>query len=246
MGCNCRGKKQSMAVQQALRAMSPPAVQSIVPEETEMQDDKMHMAKYLDPNRGQHGVKGPETGIFYGYRKGGDEFLVHEDDLKHTNKFERITESGPAPPATPQPPPPAPVLVTEVPAPKQVEESPVNIPPEMQGETTDFSIKRTFEPEEAAPAIGFDPLDEAVLEDLAPPPLTTPVVDPTAPLGPDEEIDLQTIPGMTPALEKRMIADGMNTANAILGAANLQHIKGIGPAKAELIVAFVKGLIKDV
>jgi hypothetical protein len=36
---------------------------------------------YNHPNTGDHSVVGPATGINYGYRCGGDKFLVHKEDI---------------------------------------------------------------------------------------------------------------------------------------------------------------------
>lgn len=43
-------------------------------------DKEFVLALYNHPNRGDHMVVGPSTGINYGYRCGGDKFLVHVND----------------------------------------------------------------------------------------------------------------------------------------------------------------------
>jgi len=40
------------------------------------------LAVYNHPNKGDHSVIGPSTGIRYGYRSGGDSFLVHKKDIE--------------------------------------------------------------------------------------------------------------------------------------------------------------------
>lgn len=46
-----------------------------------MQDKDYVMVTYLSTNQGQHPVYGARTREFYGYRSGGEKFLVHRDDV---------------------------------------------------------------------------------------------------------------------------------------------------------------------
>lgn len=47
----------------------------------DMSDDSFKLIRYMHPNSGQHRVIGSATGVDYGQRGGGEEFLVHEDDV---------------------------------------------------------------------------------------------------------------------------------------------------------------------
>ncbi len=85
-----------------------------------MADEEFIEARYLSPNRGGHRVIGPNTKIDYGYRKGGDVFLIHKQDVD--GQPHMFSAQGPAatsasaPPRakTPAPtPPPAPVAAGE-------------------------------------------------------------------------------------------------------------------------------------
>ena len=46
-----------------------------------MADENFKECLYSHPNRGDHPVVGGSTGIAYGYRSGGDVFLVHINDI---------------------------------------------------------------------------------------------------------------------------------------------------------------------
>ncbi len=71
-------------------------------------DSDMVMARYKHPNRGQHTVVGPATKIKYGFRAGGDVFLVHKDDVRtQPHLYEEIeTREVAAPVKAPPAPPP--------------------------------------------------------------------------------------------------------------------------------------------
>jgi len=82
-------------------------------------DGNMVMAKYLHPNRGQHSVVGGVTKMKYGFRGGGDSFLVHIDDVRaNPHLFEEIkTQAAPAKAQAPAPAspiaPPEPQVIEE-------------------------------------------------------------------------------------------------------------------------------------
>jgi glycosyltransferase involved in cell wall biosynthesis len=73
MGCACRGNK------------GPSPTAHIVPQaqganSKMMSDDDLVMVRYLSPNKGSHSVIGPSK-QYYGYRSGGDTFLVKKEDI---------------------------------------------------------------------------------------------------------------------------------------------------------------------
>ena len=71
---------------------------------TGIDDDNVVMIRYKHPNRGQHNVRGSATGRDYGYRGGGEVFLVeHADavaaphlfDIVEKPKAKRVPEKKP-------------------------------------------------------------------------------------------------------------------------------------------------------
>lgn len=76
-----------------------------------MQDRDYVMVTYLSTNQGQHPVYGTSTREFYGYRSGGEKFLVHRDDVSgqphlfRVIREERVTNEmkEPRPVGAPQP-----------------------------------------------------------------------------------------------------------------------------------------------
>lgn len=104
MACSsCPGGNRS-APQITLTAQAPMAAQQTAPI-----DDKLVMVVYTSGNIGQHKVVGPATGINYGYRGGGERFLVHRADIAlMPNLFEEIKQEAAIPfveeVAMPEPP----------------------------------------------------------------------------------------------------------------------------------------------
>lgn len=82
MGCNCRNKKTVTPAAPYPQA-SPLSPQSspMAGGQQIMQDSQFVMIHYDHPNKGQHKVIGASTHMDYGYRAGGDEFLVHKNDI---------------------------------------------------------------------------------------------------------------------------------------------------------------------
>ena len=98
-----------------------------------MADDDFVMARYLSPNRGGHRVIGASTKIDYGYRKGGDVFLVNRADVEgqgHLFRAEDRLPSEPVPrtrtaaPAAPAPTAPAPIAAGDAMPPVTSEPAP--------------------------------------------------------------------------------------------------------------------------
>ena len=100
-----------------------------------MEDQDLIMVEYNHPNIGQHPVVGPSTKIKYGYRAGGDRFLVHKDDINsnpHTFKPVRQESGGVVvekeKPSPPPPPPPQPPAIAEQPElPEQQKFTPLDL-----------------------------------------------------------------------------------------------------------------------
>lgn len=133
VGCNCGGARVLHPNMQA-RVSSPLAAGNGQPKQlsgggTMAEDSNMVMARYLHPNRGQHAVVGPVTKIKYGFRAGGDVFLVHKDDVRtQTHLYEEITTR--AEPAVAKAPP-APVATTPVAPPAPAAPEVIEAPPDV-------------------------------------------------------------------------------------------------------------------
>jgi hypothetical protein len=84
-----------------------------------MDDSQYVLVKYTHPNIGQHTVMGMATQTKYGYRGGGEIFLVHAQDIAAQPHLFAVIEVKPTPipQAAPAVPPP-PVAVVDPPKPK--------------------------------------------------------------------------------------------------------------------------------
>ncbi len=86
---------------------------SSMAEMSSMNDEDLVMVEYTSTNVGQHSVKGRATSKFYGYRSGGERFLVHREDIAMQPHLFRPVETRvkaepapvveKAPPAAPTP-----------------------------------------------------------------------------------------------------------------------------------------------
>jgi len=98
--CNCDKKNEKVSAAQAVQNTYKETKQAM-----NMQADQdMILIRYNHGNRGQHVVKGYATGKYYGYRGGGDTFLVHRDDIKNSPHIfipietQALATNEPAPP----------------------------------------------------------------------------------------------------------------------------------------------------
>lgn len=217
MGCNCGGKKSATLIRNNPLARATNGGSTAAATEASMQDENMVMCVYRSPNRGQHNVTGNATRINYGHRSAGERFLVHEADIRaRPQDFVPVEELAPA--AAPPPPAPAPAPAP----PPQTEPAPQ---------------------EAAAPAEAIEPDTEAFevdreFEDVPEGQIQRPEVDH------DEPIDLQSLPGITTAIQEEMEARDIATVGDILelGVEGLTEIRGIGDSKAATIIGYVKNL----
>jgi glycosyltransferase involved in cell wall biosynthesis len=203
VGCRCKDKPKT----------GPNATTSIVASTVAsangamaMSDSEYVLVLYAHPNRGQHVVVGGVTKTKYGYRAGGDTFLVHKDDIKsQPHLFQPIEARPVAPSATPQP------VIAPVALPKLDRDSSPAQRPE--------------------PLPSWDDMRADLYAELY---VEGDILDGSD----DEELDLQLLPGVTPAIARAMQTAGLVTAEAILeaGAEGLQAIKGIGETRAEMIL----------
>ncbi len=125
VGCNCGGGRVNHPMMQArMPALagrgSPTAPSSSAAGGLPMSDDTMILCRYLHPNRGQHTVVGGVTKTQYGFRAGGDIFLVHRADADPNPHLFDPIESKEVPAAAKPPTPPAPSPVEAPPPPDVV------------------------------------------------------------------------------------------------------------------------------
>jgi glycosyltransferase involved in cell wall biosynthesis len=99
---------------------NPPPIKKIYPGEVAKEnsmarftDDQVVLAEYMHPNRGQHEVVGGATKTKYGYRGGGEVFMVHIDDIAAQPMYFRQVrlDNVIVPKAEVQLPPPPPTIV---------------------------------------------------------------------------------------------------------------------------------------
>lgn len=216
-------------------------------------DADMIECVYTHPNKGDHACSGVHVfqqqipglpmqrsgagwTMSYGYRCQGDKFLVHKKDVegaphwfKPTNKSEgvvNVARARSAPRQAPAPPPvPAarPEPTVAVSRPEPVVQTPAEPPPPTGAPT----FKQMVDDALAAAPLG-------AVDDAAEIAQGAPVTDAVAVL-----FDFQTIPGVTSEIAEQMVGAGMRTARDVIdaGGAKLQAFRGIGPAKAEIILA---------
>lgn len=193
--CNCGPKKSNPSAQNFLSKG-----------ETLMQasDTEYVEITYMHRNRGQHAVYGSATGTFYGYRAGGQKFLVHVSDQQaQPTLFAAVPQTPTQPKITYQEPKqvtPAPTPIAKAPEPTKtvtaVEESPDVDPEKVLAGEVDNIIK---------------------------------------------PLDLQTIPGVTPAVSRALAAAKLDTKEAILAAGvdGLIEVRGIAEARANAIISYL-------
>jgi predicted flap endonuclease-1-like 5' DNA nuclease len=109
---------------------------------TMQEDNNFKMVQYDHPNRGGHRVVGPQTGINYGYRSGGERFLVDIRDIQSMPHIFRVIQPVVAPEPAPPVKPPEPI-------------APVP-PPKVQKTTADVVVAPEAEVEEVKAEIVLD------------------------------------------------------------------------------------------
>jgi glycosyltransferase involved in cell wall biosynthesis len=110
MGCNCGKKKKRVSPSLPTGAT---ATYSVTSGGQEMNDNSMVRIEYMSLNRGGHGVHGSVTKTFYGYRKGGDTFLMHRSDVEAQPQLFREIDQHIIQPAPVIAPKPIPVSIEE-------------------------------------------------------------------------------------------------------------------------------------
>lgn len=112
MACSSCGQKAAIPAPPSMSPEMRMLPRQVVQEQ--INDDDFVMARYMSLQRGAHRVIGP-SGIDYGYRSGGEEFLVHKSDLQvAANKFMAVSEKQPVMTARIENTPPPEPLVKQV------------------------------------------------------------------------------------------------------------------------------------
>lgn len=132
VGCNCGGNGR-----QATKAASNGGGAGLAAVArsnggSDMAGNDLVMIVYTHPNRGRHRVIGSSTRTDYGYRKGGEQFLVKAEDARtQSHIFRPVEQMRAAAPTGVKPLPPVPVPIgTVAPEPAPDEIAPSFEPPE--------------------------------------------------------------------------------------------------------------------
>lgn len=116
VGCGCGGNGRSQV--QRSQAENVPLILAVPRTpggSAPMTDAEFVLAKYTHPNRGEHAVIGTSTRTKYGFRGGGEIFLVHKDDVEAQPHLFEVIDQKPTPvPEVPRVEPPAPEAVVHV------------------------------------------------------------------------------------------------------------------------------------
>jgi hypothetical protein len=166
---------------------------------------------YNHRNRGQHAVYGAGTGTFYGYRAGGQKFLVHVDDQKaQPTLFVAVPQTPTQPKITYQEPKQAP------PVPQPIQQ--VRVAGVIEAVEKKAFDDRVKEIEAEQEKVLSGDVDNII-----------------------KPLDLQTIPGVTPAVARSLQANKLDTKEAILtvGVEGLIEVRGIAEARASAIISYL-------
>jgi glycosyltransferase involved in cell wall biosynthesis len=120
MGCNCGKKKKRVSPTMPNVSASYSSNGGNL-----MSDDNMVRIEYMSQNRGGHGVYGTVTRTFYGYRKGGDTFLMHRADVEAQPQLYREVDQHIVQ---------APPVVVPAPVPTPIFEEPEELEPDVRDE----------------------------------------------------------------------------------------------------------------
>lgn len=112
MGCGCKGNGRVRPSVVRSTQVNPLArmTESVEAMASNMNDQDLIMVRYEHPNKGQHAVVGSMTKTKYGFRAGGDSFLVKKADIDAQPHLFKVIEHRPeapkqtiAPPSAPRP-----------------------------------------------------------------------------------------------------------------------------------------------
>lgn len=190
-------------------------------------DDNFVEILYDHPNRGDHPVVGPVTGTFYGYRSGGDKFLVDRRDIAGSPHIFKVqdAENVMVKQETPEPPPPPVAMQVRK---KYLTEEPVEYQP------------TTPKPEMIAPAAIKEDQPAEAAESVE----STSIVEFTKDSEGNIDVvrgDIESIPGVLPAVAVQLRAQGYVTWRRVaeLDEEALMKLDGVGPARAKSIVRYL-------
>jgi glycosyltransferase involved in cell wall biosynthesis len=223
-------KRQTINLEQSMVSlMSNPTNQ----QQTGKEDDNYGMYDYTHPNRGNHKVVGAVTRRDYGYRQGGERFLVHHADAQALPQYFRLVQETTIEgvpdivdiPAAPQPIQP---IILDRPAEQPVTE---HVTAQLIAEISDDDLLSHIAPvADTDPKRIIDEETDTVKDEIDPEPRTI--------ASADEPIDLTKLPGITPVIADMLRADGVDTKAKVLalGVEGLQKYSGIGEVRAMGII----------
>lgn len=268
MGCNCGGAKNKPSPNPNFLANKGETIMN-------QQDTEYVEVLYNHRNKGGHPVYGGVTGTFYGYRAGGERFLVHQDDAKGQPTLFQVIPAQPTAPKityqTPKqsPPPPTPIVDLQYELDNaEIVTDPVdetdyedvlsggleNIKRPLDLQTIVFEnddeskdrLAQAFRERKGTVEWSADSIEELVEKMEAMAEIEDKVDKESILLGDLDNVkrplDLQTLPGVTAEIAKRMAAAGLDTEEAILEASvkGLTKIKGIAETRAKTIIVYLK------
>ncbi|RPJ40036.1 MAG: glycosyltransferase [Planctomycetaceae bacterium] len=233
---SCGGSRRSPAPPVAAAARTAPA--------PSMKDDSFKMCTYAHPNRGQHPVIG-QAGfrdrldgfhmiqkrdrlwyIHYGFRGGGERFLVHADDVKIASHLFREEVTVPIRERE-MAPPPMPIVAEEKPPEVKVTPPPKHIIDPSDGiQPAERLVAQQVLEQYAAETQGEKLARLEKIESQNPDDYYSAVT-----------FDAQKLPGVTPKIAQSMKQRGIDSLEDVLdlGEEGLQAVEGIGAVRARMI-----------
>ena len=224
----CRGCKQSRTAR-----VRPTMTRDPQPN-AQVQDNDLVRVLYTHPNRGQHPVYGPTTRRYYGHRGGGEEFYVLRVDMmampqwfREVREPQRSVVIEPEKIARTSPPPPQPVSQAAPVAPLTVKE--VVIQQAQQDAQTTYD-EFLGQMRELSGAHEPEPEPESATQ---PDRYNTPPVP--------QPMTIDRLPGVSPSVAALLAKDGYTEPRQLLeiGEEGLQSYKGVGAARASMIIEAV-------
>lgn len=183
--------------------------------------------------------RGDGWSIDYRYKKAGDRFLVHREDLQRSPHWFRAVELDksnfdsvlPKQRTSPPPPPPEPESLAET-LEKAVQVPGAPLPPTPVQQPVAPSPSLTA----PTPLPQAVPTGEPISEEVAVKSMITRVLTAS---------DIQALPGVTKSIAEQMVADGISNYQDILnlGPQNLTKYKGVADTRAQLIIDGINAMV---
>lgn len=241
----CRGKRNAPA----------PVAQNTTVHGSQVADSEFVACEYVSTKRNQqpivgsagfqwkieglHMIKGRDNlwHIHYGFRAGGERFLVHQRDIsEQPHVYKPIAHKEIRLEKKEAPAPPAPIVPVQLPSnqPTIADIAKVAAPDPV----------KTAENDLAAALLQAEQFGGQHAEKVPEPEEIVEAVVAEKDNGP---LNLQLIPGVTPSVAEELTSGGVTTLEAFLamGEAGLQQVNGVGPARAKSIWTAIERMQTD-